>query len=70
LTTCSPGWICAPAAARRPGDEPFEAQPLVAAGKGTTLTHDLTVVVSGRRLVIRPLAGGQRPPARHPAAGG
>jgi DNA-binding transcriptional LysR family regulator len=58
------------------GDEPFEAQALVAAGRGITLTHDLTVVVSDHRLAVRPLSGrpglrrvqvavlpGRRPPA-------
>jgi DNA-binding transcriptional LysR family regulator len=60
------------------GDEPFEAQALVAADKGITLSHDLTVVVvSGNQVAIRPLdpdnAGvrhlraaarpGKRPPA-------
>jgi DNA-binding transcriptional LysR family regulator len=58
------------------GDEPFEAQALVAAGRGVTLTYDLTVVVSDHRLAIRPLTGrpglrrvqvaavpGRRPPA-------
>lgn len=39
------------------GDEPFESQALVAAGKGITLSHDLTVVVSRHQLAIRPLAG-------------
>jgi DNA-binding transcriptional LysR family regulator len=38
------------------GDEPFEAQALVAAGKGIALTHALTVVVSGHGLVSLPLA--------------
>jgi DNA-binding transcriptional LysR family regulator len=44
------------------GDEPFEAQALVAAGKGIALTHELTVVVSGHGLVPLPLADvpGQR----------
>jgi DNA-binding transcriptional LysR family regulator len=37
------------------GDEPFEAQALVAAGKGIALTHDLTVVVSRHDLAIRRL---------------
>jgi DNA-binding transcriptional LysR family regulator len=58
------------------GDEPFESQALVAAGKGIALTHDLTVVVSDHRLAVRPLTGrpglrrvqaavlsGRRPPA-------
>ena len=37
------------------GDEPFEAQALVAAGKGIALTHDLTVVVSRHGLAVRHL---------------
>ncbi len=39
------------------GDEPVEIQALVAAGRGVALTHDLTVVVGGHDLVLRPLAG-------------
>jgi DNA-binding transcriptional LysR family regulator len=39
------------------GDEPFEAQALVAAGKGIALTHDLTVVVGSNQLAIRALTG-------------
>ena len=39
------------------GDEPFEAQALVAAGRGVALTHDLTVVIGRHELAIRPLAG-------------
>jgi DNA-binding transcriptional LysR family regulator len=45
------------------GDEPFEAQALVAAGKGVALTHDLTVVVSRHEVAIRalrPAAGVRR----------
>ncbi|MGY1787386.1 LysR family transcriptional regulator [Geodermatophilus sp. SYSU D00698] len=38
------------------GDEPVETQALVAAGRGVALTHDLTVVVGGHDLVLRPLA--------------
>jgi DNA-binding transcriptional LysR family regulator len=38
------------------GDEPFEAQALVAAGKGIALTHELTVVVSDTGLLPLPLA--------------
>jgi DNA-binding transcriptional LysR family regulator len=58
------------------GDEPFEAQALVAAGRGITLTHTLTVDISGREIVVRPFSGspgsrlvqaavqpGRRPPA-------
>jgi DNA-binding transcriptional LysR family regulator len=58
------------------GDEPFEAQALVAGNRGVALTHHLTVVVSDHRLVVVPLSGspgvrrvqvavaaGPRPPA-------
>src|SRR4051812_16772210 len=38
------------------GDDPFEAQALVAAGKGIALTHELTVVVSDSGLLALPLA--------------
>jgi DNA-binding transcriptional LysR family regulator len=38
------------------GDEPVEAQALVAAGSGIALTHDLTVIVDRDRVVSRPLA--------------
>jgi len=44
------------------GDEPVEAQALVAAGKGITVAHELNVVISDR-IVVRPLAGGV--PVRH-----
>jgi DNA-binding transcriptional LysR family regulator len=37
------------------GDEPVEAQALVAAGSGIALTHDLTVIVDRERVVARPL---------------
>jgi DNA-binding transcriptional LysR family regulator len=37
------------------GDEPFEAQALVAAGRGVALTHRLTVVVSDHQIVALPL---------------
>jgi DNA-binding transcriptional LysR family regulator len=40
------------------GDEPVEAQALVAAGRGVTLAHALNVVVGEARLAIRSLAGG------------
>jgi DNA-binding transcriptional LysR family regulator len=62
------------------GDEPVEVQALVAAGRGLTLTHDLTVVVSCNGVVVRPLADepgmrrvqaavlpGPRPPATETA---
>jgi DNA-binding transcriptional LysR family regulator len=44
------------------GDEPVEAQALVAAGKGITIAHELNVVITDR-IVVRPLAGGA--PVRH-----
>lgn len=37
------------------GDEPVEIQALVAAGRGVTLTHELTVIVRRDNLVTRPL---------------
>jgi DNA-binding transcriptional LysR family regulator len=37
------------------GDEPVEAQALVAAGSGVALTHDLTVIVDRERVAARPL---------------
>ncbi len=58
------------------GDEPVEVQALVAAGRGVTLTHDLTVVVDRNGVVVLPLTDepgvrrvhaavlpGHRPPA-------
>jgi DNA-binding transcriptional LysR family regulator len=39
------------------GDEPVETQALVGAGRGVTLTHDLTVIIDQRNLLSRPLAG-------------
>jgi DNA-binding transcriptional LysR family regulator len=39
------------------GDEPVETQALVAAGRGVTLTHDLTVIIDQHNLLKRPLAG-------------
>jgi DNA-binding transcriptional LysR family regulator len=39
------------------GDEPVEAQALVAAGRGVTLTYDLTVVIDQHNLLSRPLVG-------------
>ncbi len=38
------------------GDEPVEIQALVAAGRGVALTYDLTVMVSGHRLQVVPIA--------------
>jgi DNA-binding transcriptional LysR family regulator len=43
------------------GDEPVEAQALVAAGSGIALTHELTVIVDRERVIARPL---QRAPHR------
>jgi DNA-binding transcriptional LysR family regulator len=40
------------------GDEPVEAQPLVAAGKGVTLAHDLNVIVSTAEIAVRRVADG------------
>ncbi|HLL62383.1 MAG TPA: LysR substrate-binding domain-containing protein [Propionibacteriaceae bacterium] len=45
------------------GDEPVETQALVAAGRGISLTHDLTVLVNRDQLVVRPLA--REPGVRH-----
>jgi len=45
------------------GDEPVEIQALVAAGRGVTLTHELTVIVSRENLVTRPLIA--EPGVRH-----
>ena len=44
------------------GDEPVEAQALVAAGKGVTIAHELGVVISDS-IAVRPLTGGA--PVRH-----
>jgi len=44
------------------GDEPVEAQALVAAGKGVTLAHDLNVIISDR-IAVRPVTGDA--PVRH-----
>jgi DNA-binding transcriptional LysR family regulator len=40
------------------GDEPAEAQALVAAGAGIVLSHELTVIVDRDRVVARPLVDG------------
>ena len=37
------------------GDEPVEAQALVAAGSGIALTHELTVIVDRDRVIARRL---------------
>jgi DNA-binding transcriptional LysR family regulator len=39
------------------GDEPIEAQALVAAGRGVTLAHDLNVITDPAQIVARPLLG-------------
>jgi DNA-binding transcriptional LysR family regulator len=39
------------------GDEPVEIQALVAAGRGVTLTHDLTVIIDPHNVLTRPLDG-------------
>ncbi len=39
------------------GDEPVEAQALVAAGRGVTLIHGLTVIIDRENLLTRPLDG-------------
>ena len=44
------------------GDEPVEAQALVAAGKGVTIAHALGVIISDR-IAVRPVSGGV--PVRH-----
>jgi DNA-binding transcriptional LysR family regulator len=45
------------------GDEPVEAQALVAAGRGVTIAHQLNVLVDPDRIRAVPLAGGA--PVRH-----
>jgi DNA-binding transcriptional LysR family regulator len=45
------------------GDEPIEAQPLIAAGKGVTVAHDLNVVLDASQIAVRRLTG--RAPRRH-----
>jgi DNA-binding transcriptional LysR family regulator len=42
------------------GDEPVEAQALVAAGSGVALAHELTVIVDRDRVVARPLLDAPR----------
>ena len=39
------------------GDEPIEAQALVAAGRGITMAHDLNVIINSEQVVARPLTG-------------
>jgi DNA-binding transcriptional LysR family regulator len=50
------------------GDEPLEAQALIAAGHGVTLAHRLNVIIEPRRIVAVPLEHGQAPPRRIQAA--
>ena len=45
------------------GDEPVEAQPLVAAGRGVTIAHDLNVMLDATKIAVRPLTG--HAPLRH-----
>jgi DNA-binding transcriptional LysR family regulator len=45
------------------GEEPIEAQALVAAGRGITLAHDLNVIVNPEHIAVRPLVG--RTSVRH-----
>jgi DNA-binding transcriptional LysR family regulator len=47
------------------GDEPVETQALVAAGRGISVTHDLTVLVDPEQLALRPLL--REPGVRHVA---
>jgi DNA-binding transcriptional LysR family regulator len=50
------------------GDEPIEAQALIAAGQGITLAHELNVIIDGRQVSAVPLAAGQAPARRIQAA--
>jgi DNA-binding transcriptional LysR family regulator len=43
------------------GDEPLEAQALIAAGRGITIAHRLNVLIDPARVVAIPLAGGEAP---------
>jgi DNA-binding transcriptional LysR family regulator len=45
------------------GDEPVETQALVAAGRGVTLTHALTVIIDQHNIVSRTIKGD--PSVRH-----
>jgi DNA-binding transcriptional LysR family regulator len=45
------------------GDEPVEAQAFIAAGRGVTVAHALTMLISHERVSVVPLAGGR--PVRH-----
>ena len=50
------------------GDEPVEAQALIAAGRGVTLAHELNVIIEPRRIAQVPLAPGEAPPRAVQAA--
>ena len=39
------------------GDEPIEAQALVAAGRGITVAHDLNIIINPEQVLARPLTG-------------
>jgi DNA-binding transcriptional LysR family regulator len=45
------------------GDEPIEAQALIAAGHGITIAHELNVLIAREQIAVVPLAGGS--PVRH-----
>jgi DNA-binding transcriptional LysR family regulator len=45
------------------GDEPIEAQPLIAAGRGVTVAPDLNVILDASQVAVRRLAGSS--PRRH-----
>lgn len=45
------------------GDEPAEAQALIAAGRGVTVAHELNVIVKPEAIAVRPLA--DPAPVRH-----
>jgi DNA-binding transcriptional LysR family regulator len=46
------------------GDEPVEAQALVAAGTAVTLAHDLNVIIDAEAIAVRPLSDRDSAPAR------
>jgi DNA-binding transcriptional LysR family regulator len=50
------------------GDEPIEAQALIAAGQGITLAHRLNVIIDPRRIAVVALAAGQAPERKVQAA--
>jgi DNA-binding transcriptional LysR family regulator len=39
------------------GEEPIEAQALVAAGRGITIAYDLNVIINPGQIAVRPLTG-------------